>query len=501
MAKIAGLDIGTTGCKCTVFDENGTYLGKAYRDYPVRREVSGHEVDVSTIMDGVYAVLAEMAEQYPDIAGIGVTSFGETFVMTDEAGEPLHTAMLYTDPRGAEECRYLADRFGDKQITKVTGLRPHEMYSISKMMWMKKHCPDVYESAAYIFLMEDFVIFHLTGKRQIDFSLATRTMAFDINTLDWNRKIFDAAGIAVEKMSRTVPAGTIAGAIQKEAAGKTGLSADTMIVSVSHDQIAAAVGAGVFDSNTAVDGAGTVECVTPIFDAIPDIETMYRGYFSIVPYVIPGKYAAYAFSYTGGALIQWCTETLAKKERDQANEKRISVNEYLEKEYLEQCGDRPSGFLVLPHFAGAATPYMDTGSRGAILGLTTATTAAEIYRACMEGVVYEMLLNVRALDGSGACFTKMCATGGGAHSKEWMQMKADVLDMPVTALSTVDAGTVGSAMLTGVAVGVFADLSDAASHMVEEKETYYPRKEMHEKYMRIYERYEKVYHAVRPLMG
>ena len=102
--KIAGLDIGTTGCKLTVFDENGTQLGKAYRDYPVRRQVSGHEIDISTMMESVYAVIEEMAAQYPDIAGIGVTIFGETFVMTNGAGEPLHTAMLYTEPRGAEEC-------------------------------------------------------------------------------------------------------------------------------------------------------------------------------------------------------------------------------------------------------------------------------------------------------------------------------------------------------------------------------------------------------------
>ena len=106
--KIGGLDIGTTGCKLTVFDENGAKLGKAYRDYPVRRAVSGHEIDISTMMESVYAVIVEMAAQYPDIAGIGVTSFGETFVMTDEAGNPLHNAMLYTDKRGAEECAELA---------------------------------------------------------------------------------------------------------------------------------------------------------------------------------------------------------------------------------------------------------------------------------------------------------------------------------------------------------------------------------------------------------
>jgi xylulokinase len=162
--------------------------------------------------------------------------------------------------------------------------------------------------------------------------------------------------------------------------------------------------------------------------------------------------------------------------------------------------DEPTGLLVLPHFAGAATPYMDTGSKGAILGLTTATTAAEIYRACMEGVAYEMRLNYEALSDSGIHFARLNATGGGAKSRVWMQMKADILNLPITALKTADAGTVGSAMLTGIAVGLFRDLDDAADRMVQEMETYAPRAEMHEKYMKIYERYRAVYSAVRPLM-
>lgn len=536
--KIAGLDIGTTGCKCTVFDADGACLGKAYRDYPVKREAKGHEVDVSAIMEGVYEVLAQMAGQHPEIGGIGVTSFGETFVLTDRAGKPLHMAMLYTDPRGETECSRLKERIGERGIAEITGLRPHEMYSISKLMWMKENCADIYEKAAYVFLMEDYVVFHLTGRRQMDYSLATRTMAFDIRKLDWSSEILEAAGVDRQMLSEPVPTGTDAGTIRQEAAERTGLSRETHVVSVSHDQVAAAVGAGAFDGSVAVDGAGTVECVTPIFDSLPDIDVMYNGYFSVVPYVIPGKYVAYAFSYTGGALLQWCTDTLAKREKELAREAGISVNEYLEVQYRRERNyqsmriaqgerssqgertsqsekayqegrisqesadftDSPTGILVLPHFAGAATPYMDTGSRGAILGLTASTTTADLYRACMEGVVYEMYLNVKALQGSGIHFTRMHATGGGARSGEWMQIKADMLNLPITALKTVDAGTVGSAMLTGIAVGVFADLEDAAGHMVEKTQEYYPRPDMHEKYLRIFERYEKVYRAVRPLV-
>lgn len=485
--KTAGLDIGTTGCKLTVFDEQGERIGKAYRDYPVSREAGGHEIDISAMTDSVYAVIREMSAQYPDIRAIGVTSFGETFVMADSAGEPLHPAMLYTDPRGKEECMELVRQVGAERIARITGLAPHRMYSVSKMMWIREHYPEVYAKTAGIFLVEDYYVWRLTGKAQIDYSLATRTMAFDINTLDWNREIFAAAGIDVSLMSRPVPTGTPAGKVTADAAQRTGLHPDCVIVTVAHDQVAAAIGAGAFDGSVAVDGAGTTECLTPVYDSLPDIGVMSRGCFSVVPHAVPGKYVAYAFNYTGGALIQWCLKTFGRGE----------TYDSMEAQYDR---DEPTGLLVLPHFAGAATPYMDIGSRGAILGLTTGTDAATLYRACMEGVAYEMLVNYEALAGSGIRFKKLNATGGGAKSKVWMQMKADVLNLPITALKISDAGTVGSAMLTGIATGQFRDLQDAAAHMVREAETYYPRAEMHEQYMRIYERYKKVYQAVRPLM-
>lgn len=500
--KIAGLDIGTTGCKLTVFDEAGTYLDHAYQDYPVKRSSSEHEVDVEIIMEHVLAVMKAMGKKYPDIAGIGVTSFGETFVLADENGMPLHPAMLYTDPRGADECRKLEEKLGSMRIASITGLRPHEMYSISKIMWMKQNRPKLYQQAKHIFLMEDYVVFHLTGAAQIDYSLATRTMAFDITDLKWSGEIFQEAGIDMRLMSDPVPTGTPAGTLRKEIAEQAGLSEQVQIVTVSHDQVAAAVGAGVFDSDTAVDGAGTVECVTPVYDGIPDLQVMYNGYYSVVPYVIPGKYICYAFSYTGGALLQWCVDTLAKKEKELAKAQGISVNAYLESQFQGQRSksEAPTGILVLPHFAGAATPYMDTASRGVIVGLRMESTVGDIYRACMEGVVYEMVLNMEYLKESGIHYKMLHATGGGAKSEIWMQMKADMLNVPITALKTVDAGTVGSAMLTGIAVGCFKNLEDAALHMVEKKQVYTPHQSMHEKYMEIYKKYRKLYQAVRPLM-
>lgn len=494
-----GLDIGTTGCKLTVFDTAGNPLGNAYRAYSHRPENGEHIMDAAMLLDAVFDVIRETAARFPQLKGFGVTSFGESFVMTDENGTPLAPVMLYTDPRGQEECRELEAKVkgGGLRIAKISGLRPHEMYSLPKLMWMKKHHPELYTKARHVFLMEDYIVWSLTGNAQIDYSLATRTMGFDIRNLDWSREIFDAAGIDTALFSKPVPTGTSAGRITARTVMETGLSPDTIIVSVSHDQVAAAVGAGTFSPDTAVDGAGTVECLTPVYDRIPDMKVMYDGSYAVVPYVIPGTYVCYAFSYTGGALMQWCTDTLARKEKELAKQQGISVNEYLERAYLKEG---PSELLVLPHFAGAATPYMDTGSKGAILGLSTGTALADIYRGCMEGVVYEMLVNQERLAPSGICYRSLHATGGGAKSAVWMQMKADVLNLPVTALRTVNAGTVGSAMLTGIVLGVYRNLQEAADVMITKAQTYMPHPEMHEKYMEIFARYKDVYHAVRPLM-
>lgn len=493
--KIAGLDIGTTGCKLSVFNENGKYLDRVYQDYPLKRSNNEHEINVEVIWDKIIEIIQAMTRKYPDIMGIGVASFGETFVLTDNDGKPLHHAMLYTDPRGREECEELSQKIGNTRISAITGVKPHEMYSISKLMWMKKNKPDIYGRAEYAFLIADYVVYRLTGNAQTDYSLASRTMAFNITSLNWSNEILLTAGIKKELLPKPVPSGTSAGRILPKLSELTGLNKETIIVSIGHDQLAATVGAGVFDSREAAEGAGTVECIIPVYDKLPNLKTLYEGGYAVVPYVIPGKYIAYAFSYTGGALIQWCVDTLAKKEKELAKNEGISVNELLEGDYED-----PTGILVLPHFAGAATPYMDIGSKGAILGLTTSSTVRDIYKACMEGVVYEMQINMEQLRKSGIHFEMMHATGGGAKSQVWMQMKADVLNIPITALETGDAGTVGSAMLTGVAVGCFENLEKAKVCMVEKQQVYKPNMEMHKKYMKIYERYKCVYDAVRPLV-
>ena len=332
---LGGLDVGTSGCKITIYNEKGEFVEKQYQEYNSNHQEGLHEIDAKNILKAVETVISDLKNK-PDI--MSVTSFGETFVVLDENDNILCNSMLYTDPRGEEE----VSLFDKETVMKISYYKPHGMYSLPKIAWIKNNRPDIYEKAKRILLIEDFVVYMLTGKAYISYSLATRTMGFDIKNKTWSKTIFDMAGIDIEKMSIPAETGTVVGV-----SNKFGLK-DTKVIVGCHDQVASAIGAGVFESGEAVDGSGSVECITPVFSKLPeDISVCDKGY-SFVPY-IAGKYVCYAFSYTGGTALKWYKDNFA------------SDMSYAELD--EKSKDIKTNVLTLPHFAGAATPYMDAHSK------------------------------------------------------------------------------------------------------------------------------------------
>ena len=181
---IAGIDIGTTGSKISVYDESGAALFKSYRDYPASQYEG--ESDALSIWAAARDLLTEAARAVPGIRGVGVSSFGECFVPLDENDTPLMGVMPYTDPRGVEECAEFAAKLGAEHIADITGVMPHSMYSLPKLLWLKAHRPELLKKAKRVLLIEDYVVYMLTGVAQIDYSLATRTMFLDIRKLDWS---------------------------------------------------------------------------------------------------------------------------------------------------------------------------------------------------------------------------------------------------------------------------------------------------------------------------
>lgn len=482
---IGGLDVGTTGCKLTIYDDKGNFVHNSYKEYEVSRHSGEHEIDANVIFGAVCEVIKDTLKQCESSA-IGVTTFGETFTMLDENDDVLFPSMLYTDPRGEDECRQLCNDLGEQSLTRITGTKPHQMYSLPKIMWIKNNRPEVFAKAKRIMLMEDYIVYKLTGNACIDYSLAARTMAFDVRNKCWSEEILDAAGIDKKLLSVPVSAFNIAGEIKKELWDNLEIKKTIKIVNGAHDQVAAAVGAGVFEVGQTVDGTGTVECVTPVFDEIPQDERLYNEGYSVVPYIFDGKYVCYALSYTGGATIKWMRDNFLKDKSY--------------KELDSMVKEEPTGIMILPHFAGAANPYMDSRSRAAILGLTLEHKSEDVYKALMEGVTYEIMTNIEHLEGFGINFEKLFATGGGANSDVWLQIKADILNRPVTALYTKEAGACGTCMVVGVAIGICKDLYEAKEIFVKEKKTFEPIVENVEKYQKYYRAYRGIYDLVRPII-
>ncbi len=492
---VAGLDIGTTGCKITVYNDVGEFICNEYREYDIIREGGYHEIDASAIFDAVCDCLEATLKKAPELLAIGVTTFGETFVMLDHEDKPLLNAMLYTDPRGTSEVEVLKEKISEDELTHICGVKPHSMYALPKIMWIKNNLPEKYEAAKHILLMEDYIVYMLTGVAQIDYSLAARTMALDIREKCWSKEIFDAAGVDISKMSKLVPTGTVAGSVKESLKEKLGIKNDLKVVNAAHDQVAAAVGAGVFYAGQAVDGAGTVECFTPVFDKIPENKALYDFGYSVVPYVFDGTFVCYAFSFTGGAVLKWHRDNFAKFEAEEA--KKLGKNVYAELDL--KIPEKPTDILVLPHFAGAATPYMDNGAKASMVGLSLEHKTEDIYKALMEGVAYELNVNVENLYNFGIRPEKIVATGGGASSPAWIQIKADMLRSEITALDALEAGTCGTCMLVLTAMGAYESLEEAKKFFVKERKTYTPNEEKSKVYAKNFKAYKKLYSALRPI--
>lgn len=490
---IGGLDVGTTGCKIVLYNEKAELLATYYNEYNAVHKNGQHEIDFKDVKSGVLDLLKNAVSEYK-IDALGVTSFGETFAMLDEDDNILAPSMLYTDPRGQEECSFLCEKVGEEKLTLLTGVKPHPMYSISKIMWHKNNNPDIFIKCKRILLGEDFIVYILTGNAQIDYSLAARTAAFDIEKKCWIKEVFDTAQIDISLMSKPVEAGTVAGNITDKIKTELQIDYDIVIVNGCHDQVAAMIGSGVFETNQAMDGTGTVECIPVILKEKPADINFYQGGYSVVPY-INNLYACYALSFTGGATLKWFRDNFAELEWQNAEKTKKNVYAVLD----DKVSDEPTGILVMPHFAGAATPYMDNDSKAAFIGITLETTKYDLYKALMEGTSYEMLLNFNTMKTLTGEIEEIRATGGGATSDVWLQIKADILNTEITALSCKEVGAAGTAALTGIAAGGFTELNKEVSKMATARKVFKPKTENVLIYNELYKKYANLYGAVKGL--
>lgn len=491
--SIIGLDIGTNACKVIVFDELGNIIGQGAREYPIVTPRPGWaEQDAEQVWHVAWDALQEAiraAPSDPPVA-LALSVQGEAVIPVDTNGHPLHPAILGMDTRTEDENRWLAERFGAGNLFKRTGMPLHTVNTLPKLVWLQRHDPETWRAADRFSLYEDFFLRRLGGAATISHCLASRTQMYDLSTEDWADDLLDACSIERKRLaSLAADHGGVVGTLRQDLANQLGLTGEVALVAGGHDQACAALGSGVNQAGLAMVSTGTAEVVEVAMSRPSLSETLRQGNISIYRHVVPGLYLAMTLNHSGGLLLRWFRDTLCPAERDEAI--RAGLDPY--DAILSDLPDGPTELFVLPHFSGSGTPWFDTTSKGAILGLCLGTTRSTLAKAILEGLTFELCVNLDLLRDGGIKIEELHAVGGGARSPVWLQLKADICRVPLRVPQVTEAACLGAALLAGVAVGVYPDFETAVSQTVHLVRYVEPQSESVAAYDRRYALYRKVY--------
>ncbi len=483
------LDIGTTCCKYQLFSPKGEILSYKAQEYALKKVNGELYVDVEEIWNIVKSML-KSAVSVEKFGSVCISTLGESFTMLDKDDNILFLPMLYTDPRGEKEAEWLLEKFGAEKLFASTGVLPQSMYSISKLLWIKNNRPEIFEKADKVLLTCDYLGYKLTGERVIDYALAARTGVFNVEKLCFDQEILSACDLSSDLFSTPKRAGTVVGKLKEELLNEIGLD-DCILVLGSHDQVCATLGAGVISAGQAADGMGTVECITVLFDKKPSDLSMGKQGYPCVPFAIDGLYCTYILNLSNGSIVSWYkNEILHNYKGDES-----SFFAYAEK----KMKDGPSGILVLPYFGGSSTPYQDINAKGAIINLGLQTTDGDLYKAILEGTAAEMRLNADVVKEYGITLKGAVATGGGSNSKRWLQIKADIQNVPYKTLRSSEGGLCGCAVLQAVGTKQVSSFDEAVKIFVQYGNEILPNEESHELYENQYRKYKKLYKTIKEL--
>jgi xylulokinase len=496
--RLLGLDIGTTGCKATVFDDNGELLGKASREYSIAIPHPGWaEQDPEKVWDLAQEAIAEvLSKTGGEAVAIGLSVQGEAIMPVNGKGQALRPAILGMDTRTADQNTILRESFGAEHLFQRTGMPLHTINTLPKMLWLKQHEPEVWKSADKFLLYEDFIINKMTRVPAISHCLASRTQVYDIQTRDWSPEVLEYLELETDRLAPVRPSGFPVGKMNAELSRSLGFSTPPLVSTGGHDQACGALGVGLTRPDLAMVSTGTAE-VVEVAMATPALnETFYEGNLSVYSHVIDGLYLSMTINHSGGLLLRWFRDTFGQLEMQAAAGSGQDAYDLL----LENAPDEPTGLLVLPHFAGAGSPSFDTRSKGAILGLTFAHSKAHIAKAILEGTTYELRLNLDVLKKGGVPIGELRAVGGGARSPMWLQMKADITGITVAVPRVTEAASWGAAILAGTAAGCFPSASEAAEACLSIQHRYEPDPGSAARYEPLYQLYQLIHPTLTPIL-
>jgi xylulokinase len=432
-----------------------------------------------------------------EIEALGLSVQGEAVIPVDAQGRALRPAILGMDTRTGPQNARLRSEFGAQALFERTGMPVHTINTLPKLLWLRDNEPEVWAAAARFLLYEDFIVQKLTGEAVISRCLASRTQLFDLREDDWSAEILASAGLTRSRLATVCPSGTAVGPMRADLAASLGFGRRPVVVTGGHDQACGALGVGLTQPGLAMVSTGTAEVVEVALDAPVLNDVLYGGNISVYAHTVPDLYLAMTLNHSGGLLLRWFRDQFGVAAQARAAA-RSGTDPY--DLLLAEAPAAPTALLLLPHFAGSGTPTFDTASKGAILGLTFATTRGEIAKAILEGLTFELRTNLDLLREGGVVIDELRAIGGGARSDLWLQLKADITGIPVVAAAVTDAACWGAALLAGHGAGCFEDLEAAASGSVRLARRFDPDPNRAEAYEARYALYCEVYPVLRGLL-
>jgi len=495
---VIGLDVGTTACKAIVFDLEGKIKGYSSSGYDVIiKKPNWVEQEPEKVWAIAKNVIRKVIKEsnLKDIKAICVSVQGDAVIPVDSKIYPLHNAILGMDYRSVREAQFCSELIGERELFNITGIRPHPITSLTKILWFKENTKDIYKETYKFMTYVDFINSKLGAQPCIDWTMASRTMAFNLLKRKWSEFILDKVGIDKSLFSNPVPSGEIIGKVSTNIAEDVGLPKECLIVSGGHDQTCAGIGAGCIKEGIAIDSHGTAEVLSTTFNAPVFNDYMYESYYPCYLHVKKGMYFTFSLNHVGGILLEWYKNNMGYFEVKEAQKLGRDIYELIDSKTKEG----PSKLLILPHFNGSGTPWCDLSSKGAILGLTLSSTRHDISKAILDSLVYELRINMERMRKAGIKIEEVRAVGGGAKSPIWLQIKADILGCKIITLKTYEAACLGAAIIAGTAIDVYSSLEEGIKIAVTPKDEYTPNPEMQELYEERYNIYKDLYATLKDI--
>ncbi len=485
-----GIDVGTGGSRAVLIDENGKVVALANAEHAAfaSPEIGWAEQNPDDWWRACVAVIREILTKSnaDKIGAIGFSGQMHGSVLLDESDKVLRLALLWCDQRTEKQCAEVTEKIGAEHLIEFVSNPAITGFTLPKLLWVRENEPEIWAKVKTILLPKDYVRLKLSGDKASDVADSSGTLLFDVRNRQWSNKMLDTFEVSEKLLPKVYESIEITGVVSEAAARETGLKGGTKIVAGAGDNAAGAIGMGIVKAGMLSATVGTSGVVFAVTDA-PKIDL--KGRIHTLCHAIPARWHNTGVTQGAGLSLKWFRENFGDG---------ASYNELVSEAAKISSGS--DGAIWLPYLMGERTPHLDAHARAAFIGLTASHTKAHLTRAVLEGVAFSLRDSIEIFKELGAPIERIRLGGGGAKSKLWRQIQADVYGQNVEILEADEGAAFGAALLAGVGAGQWQTVDEACEKTIRVAETVEPNTESIEKLNCNYEAYKLLYSALCPAM-